>query len=380
MLKSLRITPLTLTGLNWGEGMAIYDAYGNEIYAAFDAYSNSLGVVYDKYGNAISVDDDPVVEPLTWNMSDNYKGQILDALDYIKTYKQSNPSAYALCQFNDIHLQFDGNEPNFIDYNKGYKVIDRMLFVGDIVNASNATQYANAVTYMSGASASKKLVAMGNHEYGSYNANNGNPETLYKAVINVECTYKDPSILIYYHDDTSHNVRFISLNYFYQTKMLGDSGHLLDMAQLNWVASVMESAGDKDIILFAHSMLNPFLCLESQQTKSSTATLQNYQNLIDMVVAYKARGTFSVTVDGTTYTHDFSECTGNFVMYTTGHYHALGYGDFGFNMFTCPTLGTTYGGSHKGFVFYLIDKALKTIKVIQCSSELTDSISFDYTY
>lgn len=360
--------------------MAIYNVAGLALDTAYGENGERILTAYNISGEEIPLTPDVPVTPLDWNMSSAYKAQVLDALDYIKGYKLSHPGSYALCQFNDVHTNFSGNEPNFLDYNKGYKVIDRMMFLGDMVNASNATQYANAVAYMSGASASKKLVAMGNHEYGSYSASNGNPETLYKAVINVDCTYKDSDNLIYYHDDPDHNVRFIALDYFYQTKTVGDSGHLLDMGQLNWVATAMETAGNKDIILIAHSMLNPFLCLESQQTKSSSATLQNYQNLIDMVVAYKARTTFDVTVDGTTYTHDYSACNGSFVMYTTGHYHALGYGDFGFNMFTCPTLGTPYGGSHKGFVFYAIDKSLKTIKVIQCSSELTDYISFDYAY
>lgn len=361
--------------------MAVYNISAQPLESIYNVTGNGLTEAYDVEGNEIfSGDPDIPVTPLTWNMSDNYKGQVLGVLDYIKSYKQTNPNSYALCQFNDVHINFSGNEPNFIDYNKGYKVIDRMLFCGDMVDSSNATQYANAVNYMQGASASKKLVAMGNHEYGSYSASNGNPETLYKAVINVDCTYKDSDILIYYHDDPTFNVRYIALDYFYQTKTLADNGHLLDMAQLEWLAGILENSGDKDIILFAHTMLSPFLCLESQQTKSSSATLQNYQSLIDLIVAYKQRGTFTVTVDNVSHTHNYANVTGDFVMYTTGHYHALGYADFGFNMFTCPTLGTTYGGSHKGFTFYIINKTTKAIKVMQPSSELSNYLSFDYTY
>lgn len=361
--------------------MAVYDISTQTLESIYDVTGNELAEAYDIDGVEIFSDDPDIpVTPLTWNMSDNYKGQVLGVLEDISTYKNTHPNAYALCQFNDVHTYFSGNEPNFIDYNKGYKCLDYILFIGDMVNSSNATQYANAVNYMSGASASKKLVGMGNHEYGSYNASYGNPETLYKAIINVDCTYKDSDVLIYYHDNSKHNVRFIALDYFYQTKTYADSGHLLDMAQLNWLASVLENSSNKDIILFAHTMLNPFVCLENDAELSSSATLQNYQNLIDVITAFIDRDTYSVTVDGQTYTHDFSDCTGDFVMYTTGHYHALGYADFGFNMFTCPSLGTPYGGSHRGITFYLIDKSLKTIKVTQCSSELSDSISFDYTY
>lgn len=360
--------------------MAIYNVYGNDLYdSAYDLSPAKLQQAYDIEGNELFDSDIPVT-PLSWNMSDTYKAQVLNALDYISAFRRSNPSSYVLCQFNDVHTYFAGNEPNFIDYNKGYKVIDRMLFVGDMVNNSSVSQYAGAVDYMAGAQASKKLVIMGNHEYGSYSEANGNPEALYKSVINVPCVYKTDDLLIYYHDDEKNNVRFIALNYFYITKTHADNGHLLDMDQLNWLADVLENSGNKDIIISAHSMLNPFVGLESGQTLSSSATLQGYQNLIDVIVAYKQRGTYSVTVDGVEYTHDFSECTGKFVMYTSGHYHALGYNDFGFNMFTCPTLDGTYGGSHKGFVFYLIDKAQSTIEVIQCSSQLSNYISFDYSY
>lgn len=358
--------------------MSLYDISAQILESAYNVGGNGLNEAYDIEGNEIF--SDIHVVPMTWNMSENYKGQILNALDYITEYKQNNPNSYALCQFNDVHNQFSGNEPNFIDYNKGYKAIDYMMFLGDIVNGASASQYTNAIAYMGGASASKKLIAMGNHEYSAYSSSAGNPEVLYKALINVECLYKESDLLIYYHDNTAKNVRFIALNYFYQTKTSDDNGHLLDMEQLDWLANVLENSDSKDIVLIAHSMLNPFLALESNQMLSSSATLRNYQNLIDLIVAFKERSTYSVTVDGVSYTHDFSNCTGDFVMYTTGHYHALGYGDFGFNMFTCPTLGTTYGGSHKGFTFYIINKTTKAIKVIQPSSELSNYLSYDYTY
>lgn len=365
--------------------MAIYDKNGVQLSSVYDKDGESLGTVYDAYGNPIGIVPTPEppdvpVTPLTWDMSDNYKEQITDAIDYIKAYKQANNSAFALCQFNDVHARISGNEPNFIDYNKGYKVIDYMLFLGDIVDAGYTTQFNYATSFMNGASASNKLVSMGNHEWYYLQENAGNPEDIYRTIINVDCTYKEDDALIYYHDDMYRNTRFISLDYFHITQSSADSGHLLDMSQLNWLASTLGSSGSKDIVLLGHSMLSPFLGLESGQTLNSSATIQNYQQLINVINAYKQRTTFSVTVDGTTYTHDFSSCRGKFIMYTCGHYHALGYADFGFNMFTGPTLQTPYGGSHKGFVFYIIDRAKKTIEVIQCSSELSESIKFNYTY
>ena len=362
--------------------MALYTASGTPISNAYDINGEPITKAYDI--NEVEIPLDIDVEPLTWNMSDNYKGQILDVLDHISEYKENHSNTYALCQFNDVHLQFDGNEPNFIDYNDGYKIIDRMLFLGDMTDASNGTQYANAVAYMEGASASRRIVAMGNHEYRSYSSDNGNPETLYKAVINVGCTYYTDKALIYYHDDLVKNVRIIVLNYFYLTRIYTDVGHRLDLDQAKWLAGVMESAGDKDIIIVAHSMINPFYVPFIDNTVSSSATLQNNDVLIDIINAYIDRGTYSIAVDGTSYSFNYSAVTGDFIMYTTGHYHAFGHSnDDGFNMFTCPSLLNAYPlntASKKGFTFYLIDRTLKTIKAFVCSTDLTEYASFDYIY
>lgn len=359
--------------------MSLYDVDGNIITQAYNKDNQGISVAYDINGNEYELE--PVVEPLSWNMSDNYKGQILDVLDDIKTYKQLHPTAYAINQYNDVHLQTSGNEPNFVDYNKGYKVIDYMIFAGDMVNSCVASQFDTAVAYMLGASVSKKLPVIGNHEYGSYNSSITSPEIRYKSIINVPCVFKQDDLLIYYHDDLINNVRYIILNYNHTMKTVSDNGHRLDDAQFEWLASVLESAGSKDIILSAHAMLNPFIILEMDMERSWDATIPNQQDLVNCINAFQDRGTYTVTVDGVDYEHDFSNCTGNFVMYTCGHYHALGHGDFGFNMFTCPTLNSnTSLQSHKGITFYLIDKTLKTIKVTQCSSQLDESISFNYTY
>lgn len=225
---------------------------------------------------------------------------------------------------------------------------------------------------------------MGNHEYRSYSSDNGNPEALYKAVINVGCTYYTDKALIYYHDDLEKNVRIITLDYFYLTRIYTDAGHRLDLDQARWLANVMESAGSKDIIIVAHSMINPFYVPFIDDTVSSSATLQNNDVLIDIINAFIDRGTYSIAVAGTSYSFNFASVTGDFIMYTTGHYHAFGHSnDDGFNMFTCPSLLNAYPlntASKKGFTFYLIDKTLKTIKAFVCSTDLTEYASFDYTY
>lgn len=354
--------------------MSVYDVNGNELTQAYDVNGASLASVYDVNGNEIPLNGIPdiPVTPLTWNMSDDYKGQVLNALDTIKAYKQEHSGAFALAQFNDVHTIFSGNEPNFIDYNKGYKVLSYMLFLGDMVNQSNATQYANSVAYMQGAQASKRIVGMGNHEYYYYNSSYGNPEALYKAVINVTPTYMDDDYLIYYYDDTAHNVRYIILNYFYIRQSGADADHYLDSTQLEWLASTLESAGSKDIIIAAHSMLNPFTVLRTEIERSSSATIDDQQDLIDVINAFINRSTYG--------THNFSGCTGDFIMYTSGHYHILGHSDdFGFNMFTCPARKGTGSGLEAGFVFYIIDQALKKITVIECASDAQYG-TYDFTY
>ena len=362
--------------------MAIYDISGTALNAVFDVDGDSLSEAYNMSGVEIfdsgDTPDIPVT-PKSWNMSNNYKTQVLNALDAIKTYQNENVGAYSFCQFNDVHDVFDGNEPNFIDYNKGYKVLSRMLFLGDIADTAGVTEYANAVDYMTGASASKRIIGMGNHEYGF--VGDLDPESVYRTAMNVSGTFMDGNELIYYHDDELHNVRYILLDYFYITRTHYDNGHLLDPAQLNWCANVLENSGNRDIIICAHSMLNPFYFLNTGEQKSSSATLQVQQDMIDLINAFKNRRAYSVTVDGVEHTHNFSNCTGNFIMYTSGHYHAMGHNDFGFHMFTCPSLKSAYGtGQYKGFTFYIINPKDKKIRVVSIKKDEANYLIYDFTY
>ena len=357
----------------------IYGKDGEELSAVYDINGEVLAKAYDIDGEELDIDIP--VTPLTWNMSEDYKARVLDALDEIKAYKAENEGSYALCQFNDVHTVFSGNEPNFIDYNKGYKAIDYMIFLGDMVNNSNATQYTNAMAYMAGASASKKIIGMGNHEYQSYSSANGDPEALYRSVMNIEPTYMSGvNALIYYYDDANLGVRFIVLDYFYITKSHADNAHVLDAAQLNWLASALASAGSKDVIICAHSMLNPFTVVRTLAERSSSATIDDQQDIIDVVNAFIDCDTYSVTVDGTVNTYDYSGCTGEFVMYTSGHYHIMGHTDsFGFNMFTCPARKGTSANLEQGFTFYLINPSAKSIKVFEPCSD-AEYESHEYTY
>ena len=363
--------------------MPVFDIDRTELEVAYSVQAGSLETVYDVGGNEIVLDGTPdiPVTPLTWNMTESYKSQILSALNFIKTYKRSNPGAYALCQFNDVHEAFNANEPNFIDYNKGYKVLDRMIFLGDMVETNTVTASRNAVAFINGAQASKRLVGMGNHEY--FLSGITDPEAVYAPLTTETVTFMptENNALIFYNDDEKNNVRYIFLDYYYITKTGANNGHLVDDAQLNWCASVMESAGNMNIIILAHTMMNPFFFANTGAQQSSAATLVNQQNLVDLINVFKARASKTITVDGVAHVHDFSACTGDFVMYTSGHWHALAHNDFGFQMITCPSLKRAYGaGQDVGFTFYIIDPRIKTIKAIMCSKNFSSYVSYDYDY
>lgn len=361
--------------------MAIYSIGGTQLVECYDFWGSDAGSAYDINGIKIFEGDSPdiPVTPKSWNMSNDYKTQVLSALDTIRNYQEENESAYSICQFNDAHDVFDGNEPNFIDYNRGYKVLSRMIFLGDIADTAGVDEYSAAVDFMTGASASKRIIGMGNHEYGNVGALD--PESVYRAAMNVSATFMTNSALIFYHDDQLHNVRYVVLDYFYISRTHYDNGHILDSAQLDWCADVMADSGNKDIIICAHSMINPFVFPNTQEQKSSSATIQYQQDIIDLITAYKNRGSYSVTINGTVHTHDFSECTGNFIMYTSGHYHALGYNNFGFNMFTCPSLKSAYGtGQYKGFTFYIIDPDKRKIKLLSIKKDEASYLPYDFTY
>lgn len=352
--------------------MPVYNVHGVELNEAFNVHGESLSSVYSKDGREIQLVAQPdiPVTPLTWNMTDKYKQQVTDALDYINAYKRSHAQSYSFVQFNDVHKNVGGNEPNFIDYNKGYKVLSRMLFLGDLVDRETVSEITNAVAYVEGAQASKRLVGMGNHEYWSY-GQTLNPEEYYVPLTNVQSTWFKGNTCVFYNDDDVNNVRYIILDYFWKLHSPADTDHFIDEEQLNWLATAMESAGSKDIIIGAHSMFNPFtLVFTGETTNSSADTTQIKNAIVPIITAFKNRGTCTVTVNGVTHSHDFSNCTGKFILYTSGHYHNFGYADDSdFNMFTCVARsGNSWNGTgaEAGFTFYLIDRRASSIEVIIC--------------
>lgn len=361
--------------------MSVYDKNGDSLSAVYGKNGTTLSQAYDKSGNELIVDPDIPVTPMTWNITDANKTRILSTLETIKTYQNAHSGAYSICQFNDVHTNFDGNEPNFVDYNKGYKVISRMLFLGDMVDRASVSYMENAVAYIQGAQASKVLVGMGNHEYWMQ-SETIEPEPYYRPLTTIQCTWMDDDNCIFYNDDDVNNVRYIVLDYFNVYKSPSDSKHYISPAQQNWLAGAMASAGGKDIIIAAHSMFNPFISqFTNAELNSSADTTEIKGAVVPVITAFKNRSSISITVDGVSHTHDFSSCTGNFIMYTSGHYHTFGLQtNDGFNMFTCVARsgsGWNGQGDQAGFTFFVIDKTARKIKVFIC---FTNTSSYDAEY
>ena len=355
----------------------IYDVNGSSVNTGYNVNGQVVGTLYDVNGNVL--DDDPVVTPKNWGMTEAYKTQVLSALNYIRQYESSHNNSYAFCQFNDVHNNFSGYEPNFIDYNKGYKYLSAMLFMGDILDGYTQANVSATHEYVMSASVSHRLMAMGNHEYfgETQSVTTGDCEGVYETYLDssVVRMYPNEDAVIYYYDDTTNNVRYIILNPHYGGKT--PNSRTFDDAQVKWCAGVIQAAGSKDIIIGNHYYTVPFTCIESQEvvTSGSPTTISK---IVDLLTAFKNRTTY--TIDGDTF--NFSSCTGNVVMLTSGHYHTFGHDNSdGFNMFTCANLGNAiWGNGHRGFTFFIVDKTLRTIKAIQCSTELTNYIDYDCTY
>lgn len=359
--------------------MSIYNQYGTEQTDAYGISGVKLSQAYD-INDQLVLDSDPDIPviPAGWTMSESYKAQVLDAMDYIKAYLQDNDNAFAFAQFNDVHQTFGDNEPNFIDFNKGYKYLAHMMFLGDMTNLDTDTDVANLSAYINAASVSKKLMCIGNHD-GYYTGQATNPETLYKSLTYTDVTYKpsEEDALIYYYDDAVNGVRYIILNYYNTLK----SGYpKLDIAQAQWCASVMSAAGGMDIIIGAHGPLMPWTNVTDSTQSISQEYLPEQDTLVSIINAFQAKS--MITIGGTTY--DFSTCNGDFIMYTCGHWHCWGYGnDNGFNMFVGPSKNNPSSlntQKYVGFMFFIVDKASKQIINIMCNTTTDDYFTLTCSY
>lgn len=354
----------------------IYYINGNAITKAYDINGNVLSSVFDINGNEIVLSEEQLSER-----------PLLDsAMLYCDDYAKANPESYAFPLITDVHLTFDGEEPKYIEQ-KYPNTWSRLLLLGDMVNNTssyNETEMNNAVSFMSGASNLNKLVVVGNHELGNWKEGEPLPEKWYKPLLDsTSVLWNGGDGLIYYSDDEENNVRYIVLDSC--TPIYKASGvQKFTKNELEWCASVIESSGDKDIIICNHSMGGSFYLVTDTAKENSIAdtTVTNSGTLWGIVNAFISKGTYNVTDDdGVSHFHDFSGCTGDFVGYFTGHAHQAGYNDAsGFNKFTCPMLKTTYPGYPQAMNFFIIDKALRKIIWLVCDYSKTTYDKYEYTY
>lgn len=355
--------------------MSVYDINGNQLNSIYSINETSLSSAYDINGNEI-FSGIPTVDPMDWSaMPSIYRRNIDSSLSYINTYIGSHTGSYAISQFNDIHMVFSQNEPNYVEYNKT-QPWSRILFLGDMANSHTEANYTSALAYMNQV-VSPKIVAMGNHEYGfNYVEGNLNPTEQYKSVLSGDEVYwhnDNAHGLIYYSDDDTNNVRYIVLDYFWVTQ--NQDGHSLDLDQLEWLASVMEATTSKDIIICAHTTISPFILVDTGEEKSSANRITNVAKLIELIDAFKERSTYTVNTS-----HDFSNCQGDFIMYASGHYHKPGCKttSYDFNMFTGPAMSTYE--AIRGITFYLVNPLAKKIiwLIAYRDSEGIGTLEFTY--
>lgn len=358
----------------------IYDINQTQLNSAYSISGSSLSTAYDISGNVVYTETPPtpVINPMDYsNMPSNYRTNIESCLSAIDTYLTDHDSAYAIAQFNDTHQVFNQNEPNFLEYYRTFG-FSRMLFLGDQVDDYNQTKYTDALSYIRQSEITPKVVVMGNHEYGlNYVESTPNPTAYYQTAMSGmdnEYWYEDDAHgLIYYTDDIENNVRYIILDYYWTGKSQGSTD--LDADQLEWLASVLEDTTDMDIIICAHSPINPFILVDTGEEKSSSAVITNVNALKGVINAFIDRSTYTAST-----THDYSSCTGDFIMYTCGHYHKPGYksSSYDFNMFTGPAM-TTYA-SIRGITFFIIDPDSKKIKWLIAYHDSAGIDNLEFTY
>lgn len=343
--------------------------------------------MYDVNGsetpNAFRIDGVSVYTGIDTGLPKNVSRIIDDAMAYCNTYVALHPKAYAFPQINDVHLRFGEKEPAYITA-KYPQTFSRFMMLGDITNTYDATQLDNAVSFMGGA-AINKLVAVGNHELGEWAEGDTLPQEWYKNLLDQSSVlWNGGDGLIYYSDDDAHNVRYIVLDSC--TPIYRSSGvQLFTKNELEWCASVMESAGDRDIIICNHAMGASFYLASDAEktTRIYDTTVTNASTvLFPMIRAFIAKETFSVTDDeGVIHAHDFSRSTGDFIGYFSGHYHHAGVtNENGFWQFTGPTLGSASSTYMQGMGFFIVDPDEKKIIWLVCGYAATDYIKYEYSY
>ena len=306
-----------------------------------------------------------------------------DAMAQCADYIAANPGAYAFPVVTDAHLAFSRREPAYIS-TRHPDLWSRFLFLGDMTQTHDAQELDDAVTFM-GEATPPRLVAVGNHELSGWAEGDALPQEWYAPLVAPGAVMWDGGDgLVYYSDDDANNVRYIVLDSC--TPIYKGSGvYLYPKAQLEWCASVMESAGGRDIVLCNHVMGTSFYLVTDteQANKIADSTITNASTvLFPMIRAYIARETYTVTDDeGVAHVHDFSGATGAMIGYFAGHYHNAGYTNAnGFNQFTSPTLGPAGEKYLKGMSFFVVDPTSRKIIWHVCDYETPQQNQYEYPY
>lgn len=354
--------------------MSIFNINGQAVSKGYNVSGNAMSALFDINGNKLAESWDGLTEEVQ-TMLDS-------AMAYCADYISENPQAYAFPLITDAHQCFDGREPAYIEH-RYPTTWSRMLLLGDMTNNYVATELDKAVAFM-GDTSLNKIIAMGNHEFGSWAEGDTLPEEWYKPLLDsTSVLWGGGDGLIYYSDDTANNVRYIVLDSC--TPIYKSSGvQKFTMNQLEWCASVMESAGGKDIIICNHAIGSSFYLVTdtAKETPKSDTTITNSGTLWAMINAFISKGTYSVTDDsGVSHSHDFSGTTGHFVGYFTGHYHHAGHTDApGFHKFTAPMLRTAYSGLPKGISFFVVDPVQRKIIWNVCWYADASIARYEYSY
>lgn len=314
------------------------------------------------------------------------------SLDYIQDYVDAHPNSFAFPVITDVHANFEWNEPNYLAWSKP-DLFPVFLFLGDMTNGYIESQFEGAVDYMKGATGQKLIVSIGNHDFGGGNATDhpwveGDklPKEWWIPLLESDCVFcEGDNTLTYYWDDTENKVRYIMMD-SNSTKLRANGVQRFDMSNLNWLASVLESSGDKDIIVLNHAMgTGCYLVTDAEKNAWKKDTgITNIEIFNSILLAYKDKTSISLEVDGVSQEHDFSEASGDLIGYITGHYHNAGHDDSaGLNKWTCNALTRNGGGkrqSYKGLSFFIIDKDLHKVIFLVVRYQNPEYEVYEYNY
>lgn len=331
--------------------------------------------------------------PLDWDIIRNDFFSTIDrSLTYIQDYIDTHPNAFAFPVITDVHTYFSWNEPNYIASSKP-DLFPVFLFLGDMTNSYTKSQFERAVEYMNGADGQKLIVSIGNHDFGSVNGSSNCwvegdplPKEWWIPLLESDCVFcEGDDTLTYYWDDAKNNVRYIMMDSS-STVLRPNGDQLFTMSNLNWLASVLESSGDKDIIVLNHALGTRFYLVTDteQETLKNTSAITNIDWLDSILSAYRDKTSIHIRVGETENTYDFSKAKGDLIGFIAGHHHDAGYINIsGINKWTCNAL-TRKGGasrqSYKGLSFFIIDKDLHKVIFLVVRYQNPEYEVYEYSY